>query len=310
MKTTAKNNSLRDKGELIFFISLIAIPILQVLIFYFYVNFNSVMMAFKTYYTLDDKFVWDFGANFVTLWKELTTPTFATSTIMVALKNSLIVWFFTSVIGTFLSILFAYYIFKKWMLSKTFKFFLFLPTVLPSILLVIMFKYFVNEAIPQYIMEFFPGTKISALFSDKNFRMPLIIFYNLWVCFGAQILIYSGAMDQIPTEILEAGKVDGVSPAREFFSIVFPLVLPTVATFFIASIATLFTNQANLYAFFGDGLGYENYTIGYYLFILVNKEGNGKTMYTYASALGIVCTLIALPLTLIARKLLVGGEEN
>ena len=95
------------------------------------------------------------------------------------------------------------------MLGKVFKFFLFLPTVLPSILLVIMFKYFVNEAIPNYIMEFIPGTKISALLQDKTFKMPLIIFYNLWVCFGAQILIYSGAMDQIPPEIIEAGKVEG-----------------------------------------------------------------------------------------------------
>lgn len=303
MKTTT-NKGLRDKGEFIFFLSLIAIPILQVAIFYFYVNFNSVMMAFKSYYTLEDKYVWDFGVNFVRIWNEL-----GSSIIWDALKNSVIVWLFTAVLGTLLSILFSYYIFKKWMLGKVFKFFLFLPTVLPSILLVIMFKYFVNEAIPNYIMEFIPGTKVSALLQDKTFKMPLIIFYNLWVCFGAQILIYSGAMDQIPSEILEAGKVDGVSPIREFFSLVFPMVLPTVATFFIASVATLFTNQANLYAFFGDKLGFENYTIGYYLFVLVNKEGNGKTEYTYASALGVVCTLIALPLTLLARKLLVGGEE-
>ena len=139
--------------------------------------------------------------------------------------------------------------------------------------------------------------------------MPLIMFYNVWVCFGAQILIYTGAMDQVPSDVLEAGKVDGVSPIREFFSIVVPIILPTVATFFIASVATIFTNQANLYSFFGDNLFPENYTVGYYLFILVNGEGNGQTLYTYASAVGVVCTLIAFPFTLIARRLLVGKED-
>ena len=88
--------------------------------------------------------------------------------------------------------------------------------------------------------------------------------------------------------------------------------MPTISTFLVANVAMLFSNQANLYAFFGDSrrVDYKNFTIGYYLFDLVNKAGNGKTMYTYASALGIVCTLIAFPLTMLARKLLnaVGDE--
>ena len=304
MKETKVGNK-GDRGELIFYCSLIALPILQVIIFYFFVNFNSVLMAFKSYDTINDTFYWDIGANFTRFWNELTK----TSILADAFKNSLIVWLFTSVLGTFLSILFAYYIFKKWPFDKGFKFFLFLPSVLPSILLVIVFKFFVNEAIPGYILHF-TGKTIDPLLIGKDSLMPTILFYNLWVCFGAQLLIYTGAMDQIEPSILEAGKIDGVSDVREFFSIVLPMVLPTVSTFVIANVATLFTNQANLYAFFGDGVGYSNYTIGYYLFVLVNRSGNGKTMYTYASALGIICTLIAFPLTMLARSLLNGKEEE
>ncbi len=300
----ANRKKLGDKDELIFYCCIIALPLLQIAIFYFYVNFNSVLMAFKSYDKMSKTFYWDFGANFSLFWKELTQ----TSIIIDAFKNSFIVWLFTCVLGTFLSIVFSYYIFKKWVLSKTFKFFLFLPSVLPSILLVIVFKFFVNDAIPGYILHF-TGKTITPLLIGKDSLMPTILFYNVWVCFGSQILIYTGAMDQIAPEILEAGKVDGVSCIREFISIVVPIILPTVATFVIANVATLFTNQANLYAFFGDNVSYSNYTIGYYLFELVNKEGNGKTMYPYASALGIICTLIAFPLTLLARRLLTGKEE-
>ena len=182
-------------------------------------------------------------------------------------------------------------------------------TVLPSILLVIVFKFFADYAIPGYI-EVFTGKQIEGLFIGNDTLMPTVIFYNVWICFGSQLLIYTGAMDQIAPEIIEAGKVDGVSTVREFFSIVVPMILPTVSTFVVANVATLFTNQANLYAFFGEKVDYANQTLGYYLFVLVNKTGNGKTMYTYASALGIVCTLIAFPLTMLARKLMnsVGDE--
>ena len=303
MKATNKKQK-GDRGELIFYCCLVALPLLQVAIFYFYVNFNSILMAFKSYDRLSDTFYWDFGANFSRFWNELTK----TSILIDAFKNSFIVWLFTSVLGTVLSIVFSYYIFKKWAFGKTFKFFLFLPSVLPSILLVIVFKFFVNEAIPGYVLHF-SGKIITPLLVGKDTLMPTILFYNVWVCFGSQLLIYTGAMDQISPEILEAGKVDGVSCIREFVSIVVPIILPTVATFVIANVAMLFTNQANLYAFFGDNVGYSNYTIGYYLFELVNKAGNGKSMYSYASALGIICTLIAFPLTMLIRRLLNGKEE-
>ena len=88
------------------------------------------------------------------------------------------------------------------------------------------------------------------------------------------------------------------------------MILPTISTFLVAQIAGLFTNQASLYSFFMDKAEFENYTIGYYLFVLVNGTGYGKTMYTYASALGLVCTFIAFPLTLLARHFLNKKEGN
>ena len=138
--------------------------------------------------------------------------------------------------------------------------------------------------------------------------MPTVLFYNVWVCFGAQILIYTGAMGQISPEILEAGKVDGVNSTREFFSIVIPMILPTVATFMIANVATIFTNQANLLAFFGTDLAPEHMTIGYYLYDLIADEKYKGAMYGYASAVGIICTFVAFPLTMLVKKLLNRGE--
>ena len=206
--------------------------------------------------------------------------------------------------------MFSYYIYKKWFASKVFKFFLFLPSVLPSILLVIMFKFFANEAIPGYASEVF-GAVVSPLLVAKDTLLPTVFFFNIWASFGGQILIYTGTMDQISPEIIEAGQVDGVKPLQEFFFLVIPMILPTIATFLIASVAGLFTNQAALFSFFGDSsnVAYENFTMGYYLFDLVNKSGNGKSMYGYASLLGLACTFDAFPLMVLLRKVLSKAEE-
>ena len=199
-------------------------------------------------------------------------------------------------------------------MAKTFKFILFLPSVLPSILLVFVFEKFVNDAIPTLAKDVF-SKGLEALLVNKDTRFATVVFYNVWVCFGGQLLIYTGAMGQIPPETLEAGKVDGVNTVREFFSIVIPMILPTIATFMVANLATIFTNQANFFAFYGN-TGAESYisdkdgTMGYYLYDLITKPGDRLSRYPYASALGILCTLIAFPLTLGARKLLNRGNDD
>ena len=109
-----------DKSELIFYCLLVALPLLQICIFYFYVNFNSILMSFQKYSKVTDTFTFDFGVNFSEIWYDLTKQTI----LLDALKNSIVVWIFTSGVGTFLSILFSYYIFKKWLGAKMFKFFL------------------------------------------------------------------------------------------------------------------------------------------------------------------------------------------
>ncbi|MBR2397162.1 MAG: sugar ABC transporter permease, partial [Clostridia bacterium] len=149
--TKLKRKKVRDVGELIFYICLVALPLLQVAIFYFYVNLNSFAMSFQTYDTLAGKFSWDPEfTNFKRLWMELTQPTLASSILWKSFINSVWIWVLTALFGRILAILFSYYIYKKWVFDKMFKFFLFLPSVLPGILLVIVFKFFANEAIPGY----------------------------------------------------------------------------------------------------------------------------------------------------------------
>ncbi len=297
-----------DRGELIFYSILIALPLLQICIFYFYVNFNSILLSFQDYSVKKDKFYFVGGDQFKDIWSDLTSG--SQSYLLPALKNSIVVWFFTSGLGTFLAILFAYYIYKKWWIAKTFKFFLFLPSVLPSVLFVGVYEYFMKDAVPGYLGEVL-GIKVQPLLTGYSSVLPGVLFFNVFVCFGTQLLIYTGAMDQISPDVIEAGQVDGVSSSREFFSIVLPMILPTISTFIIASVATVFTNQANLFAFFGSSgtnLAKEDYTIGYYLFMMVERDG--EKAYSYASALGIICTLIAFPLTMGVRRLLNRGEEK
>lgn len=295
----------KNRRQLIFYIAMLIWPMLQFAVFYIGVNLNSFSLAFRRFDQSTSTFKWVGLDNFKRVWMELTQYT----TLRSALTNSLIVWFFTIFLGTVLAVFFSYYIYKKFRMHGFFKVILFLPSILPGIILTMVFKTFVNEALPEYLAML--GMEVKPLMTlDSNMRFPMAAFFTIWIGFGTQVLLYSGTMDQIDPSVMEAAQLDGVSPMREFRSIVLPEVMPAINTFLIAGIATIFVNQANLLSFYGYDLIASDRTIGYYLFMLVNFPDYGRTEYGYASALGLCCSAIAIPLTLVVRHFLTKLEDT
>lgn len=295
MISIGKKNK-RNRSEKLFFWLLVILPLLQFAVFYIGVNFNSILLAFKKYNAVGDTYTWVPLDNFASVWKDLVG-----GTLLIMLGNSVSVWLLTTVLGTIIAVIFSYYIFKKRFANKTFKFVLFLPTVLPAVLLTTVFVFFAQVAWPP-VSKFFTG-KESALLYNESTRMAAVMLYTLFIGLGTQVLLYCGAMEQIDPAITEAAKIDGATPIVEFIRIVIPQILGTISTFLIAGIATIFTNQAHIYEFYGYDVSDARFsTIGYYLFRLVNIPNLGSYYYPYASALGLCCTLVALPLTLLIKK--------
>lgn len=271
-----------------------AFPVLQFCVFYIGVNLQSILLAFQQYDGLNSKFFvnWnEFWCNFQQIFKDIDM-------LWNCLKNSLAVWLFTTVIGTVGAIMFSYYIFKRKRVGKIFKFVLFIPSILPSILMSSMFQNFCNEILPFFLHT---DRLMSAVKTDANLLFAMSVFYTIWIGFGTQVLLYTGAMEQVSVSVLEAGKLDGVSPMRELWNIILPQIMPTIGTFLVAGVAGIFISQANMYNFFGESAPANIQTIGYYLFKMTQQNG-AEQYYPYLSALGLCCTALAVPPTLLMRK--------
>lgn len=291
------NTFAKNKGDLLFYCLVLLIPLTQIAIFYFGVNFQSILMSFQTYSTVNDTFTWNPQVNINQFINEVKSLNF-----WIMMRDSLFVWLCTQLAGTILALFFSYYIYKKRTLAKFFKFVLFLPSIIPALLLVFIFRFFLNSAIPAFFIK--DGVLPAGLLTNSKTYFWIITAFTVWISFGAQVLVYSGAMDQIPDEILEAGKLDGTNSFTEFTQIIIPYIIPTVSTFVIVGVATIFTNQNNLYSFYGDNLIGTDKTIGYYLYYLVSSSGVGMSKYCYASFLGLISTCVAVPLTFLVRRLL------
>lgn len=291
-----KNRPKYTKGDVIFYCILLALPLLQICVFYFGVNLQSFGMAFQRYDAYNNRFIWDASSNFSNFARDV-----ALSGFWRMVGNSLLVWVVSSLTGTVLAVLFAYYVYKNRFMSSFYKVVLFLPSVLPSILLVVMFKKFTGEALPAYTYSLF-GSKAEDVFASGSVaRFATVTLFTVWISFGPQVLFYTGAMDQIPAEIPEAGEIDGATPFKEFVYLIVPSIMPTLGTFLITGVSSIFTNQNNLFGFVGQNAVPVEKTMGYYLYCLVYAD-SGMSGYCYAAFLGLICTFIVVPVAFGIRK--------
>ena len=275
----------------VFIIGMLSIAVLNFLVFWLYVNFNSILMAFQS--QTKGGLVWTLD-NFTRFFKEVKISDFQLG---LAVKNSVLLY----VSGTFftlpLSLLFAYYLYKKVALSGFFRVVFFLPSIISAAVLVPRFKYVVMPSGPlNELLSIILGKDVAIEWVvDEKYSMFTILFYCVWTGFGGNIVLLTGAIYRIPEDVMEYGKLDGIGMTRELFSVIIPLIWPTLSTLIICSTAGLFTATGPV-LLFTEGQ-FKTMTLGYFIF---DKVQAGQ--YYYPSAIGLIFTFIGVPLTLLVKR--------
>lgn len=296
--TTQKITSKQTK-RLLFYVAAVTLPLLQFLIFYLYVNINSIILAFQKYSEIDGAYVKVF-ASFENFGKAFQVIGESWNKI----SNSLKMIACDVFISLPLALIFSFYIYKKFFLHKTFKVMLFMPQIISGIVFVMLFKYIANN-----VYQELTGKTGLLMSDDENVKTATVLFYNVWISFGVNVMMFTGSMSGIDGSIVEAAALDGASLIQEFFYVTMPMIWSTFSTFVVISLTGIFTHQLNLFAFYGEGAGRLE-SFGYFLYIQSLKPEDrtgvvkGTLTYSQLSALGLVLTMITLPIVLVSRKLM------
>lgn len=289
-----------NKRDLLFYCLLIGLPVLQFCIFYIGVNFNSILMSFKDISMDESTGEWITKFNFVNYknaFKWFGGPYFK-EYFSASIKS----FFITTGIGLPLALLFAYYIFKKLPGWGAFRVILYLPQILSGLVMATVFHDFISKCLP-YIF-----TDVGDLLgSTSSYRFAILMFFNIWVSFGVNVLMYSNKMAGISEEIIESAHLDGATGLKEFWYIVLPLTYSTITVFLITGIAGICINQYYVYDMFGGGnesvvKGLKG--IGYWFFVDVAGKyntDNAAASLSYYSAIGVLLTIFTVPITLVIR---------
>jgi maltose/maltodextrin transport system permease protein len=140
----------------------------------------------------------------------------------------------------------------------------------------------------------------------------MILLVNLWLGYPYMMLVCTGMLQSVPSDIYEASALDGSNSITNFFWLTLPLVFPPLVPLLVASFAFNFNNFTLVYLLtgggprmVGGGIAGETDLLVTYTFNLAFRDSG--TNYGLASAVAtvlffIVGTLAWLNLRLSAKK--------
>ena len=295
-----KKTLTRKHKRLIFYCVMMIFPVLQFLVFYVYVKANSFILAFQEYTVPEGetgfKIAFAGLSNIKVAWEKLLSCGFM-------VKNSLLFYAADLIFSVGVALIFSYYITKKYLCAGIFKTFLFLPQILSGVVFGLLFRYLVND-VYAYFRGLGTEEEVLGLLQNPSTRFWTVLFYNVWTCFGVNILLFSGAMSGINESVIESAELDGCTGIKQFFYISLPMIYPTINTVLMLGLMGVFTNQRGLYTIYDryaggiSTLGYELYVQaqGSDVILTPGEIADGRLNYSELSALGLIITLIVFPI--------------
>ena len=145
------------------------------------------------------------------------------------------------------------------------------------------------------LIEAFGGERYYFMGDPKIFPM-IYVLQGLWQGLGWGAILYISALSAVPTEQIEAARIDGASRFQTMWHINLPTILPTIMITFVMRIGSLLSLGYTKLLLFQNPLNHEVIqTISMYVY----QTGlGGGSDFSYATAIGLFNSVINLTLLL------------
>lgn len=179
------------------------------------------------------------------------------------------------------------------------------PLVLPIASTVMVFQVFLAESgILNTLLDAAGLPVQSWLGSDSAFGV--LVFLYIWKNAGYNIVLFLAGLQTIPKEFYDVADLEGGTPAKSFFRITLPLMVPHIFFVFVISIMNSFKCFREAYLLNGDYPHVSIYMLQHYM---NNNFANINYQHLSVAALMVFLIIFALIFVLFALRQKAGDHE-
>ncbi len=286
----------------IFVCILLILPITHFLIFWLYLNYSSIALAFQDEFT--GSFTFD---NFRRFFTDFQRDWKLNIGIKTAIENTFITVFLQMFISIPLVVFTAYVLFKKYFGHMAYRVIFYIPGIIGAVVSTTMAQYILDAIGP--IVKI--GTKLginwsfdvlqSGLLQNDVSARPTFFVTSILGIAGETILLLTGALQKIPQDLFDSGKMDGVGMGREFVFLVVPCCWSTIGVMWIMNFAHVWGSYERVMLLTGGN--YKTNNFAYWAFSKSLNATKGAENFNYPAAVGVLLTLVIAPIALLLRWL-------
>lgn len=143
-------------------------------------------------------------------------------------------------------------------------------------------------------------------FGSEALVIPTIAFVNIWRHLGYTALLIFAGLQTIPSDVYEAGRMDGASEMSMFKNITLPLLRPFLAMVLIVTMIGSFQVFDTVAVATKGGPANSSYVIQYYIY----ETAFGYHEFGYASALSVALLIVLGTITFAQFKMSRANESD
>ncbi|MEH7385975.1 sugar ABC transporter permease [Bacillus sp. JJ1521] len=124
--------------------------------------------------------------------------------------------------------------------------------------------------------------------SDKDTALWALMFITLWKGLGYYMMIYLAGLQAVPTDCIEAARIDGASNFQIIRKITIPLLKPYIFLCTLVSLMAAIRVFDEVFVLTSGGPGNATLTSSVYIY----QQGFEQFEFGYSSALGLIVSVI------------------
>lgn len=187
--------------------------------------------------------------------------------------------------------------------AKIFRTIGFMPVVISTVIISITWNLIYNSQ-DGLLNTFLHGIGLGSLaqnwLGDPKWAMASVCITVIWQFVGLYLIIFLAALQNVPTDIVEAARIDGASEWMITWKITLPMIWDAILVAVILCISGSLRTFDLIYVMTNGGPSHATDVMALYMF---NKTFDGL-QYGYGSAVSVVIFFFSLILIFIVTKLL------
>lgn len=231
---------------------------------------------------------------------------FETSLMMTGIKNSVTYAILLTGFQVVLGLPLAVILNQKLKTRNLLRMIFFFPAVFSSLIVGYLWKYILSSADSGLLNRMIASLGFDTVnFFSSDMALYSIIATQVWQWTGWAMVIFLANLQSVPSSLYEAARIDGAGSVRIFFSVILPLMCPSVSIVVITGLIGGMKVFDSIYSMTGGGPGNATQTL---MTVIIDK-GISDGFYSMGAALGVCFFVIVLIISAVVNKLLTGWRN-